>query len=347
VKTQNLPAKMIRVVALFLPLLFQLAPAAQAEGAACDRACMSGVVDQVLASMVAHNPETLPLATLYSATENSHPAALGMMTLWRTVTEVGKPDLLAIDTKLGQAFIATHVSEGGSQSVLWGRIKVVDHKIAELELFINRSRGDHGFSFSADQIAKNSQKWMQLSASRKKASRAELEKISRAAFDSKINLTLEVASDCQFLEAGSLVVDPGLDDAVQTPEGAAKAGKDHALGCMFPPFRPSDPEAREIVIDEELGIVVNAAVIPGTVYPYPFYGHMYSAFIPDAMKFAATAQEEWIQKKLKAGNVSLLKPTATTGEVMQLLQYYDGKLQGSSINVYLAGPDEKSVWAKH
>ena len=62
-------------------LLFSLPAVLRAEphAGACDRACLSGVVDQVLASMVAHNPDTLPLAQLYEATENSHPAALGMM----------------------------------------------------------------------------------------------------------------------------------------------------------------------------------------------------------------------------------------------------------------------------
>jgi hypothetical protein len=35
------------------------------------------------------------------------------------------------------------------------------------------------------------------------------------------------------------------------------------------------------------------------------------------------------------------------GDCMQILQFYSGKLEGSSINVYLGGPGEKSVWVKH
>jgi hypothetical protein len=64
-------------------------------GSSCDtsnsncsssRQCMTNMVTKILDSMVAHNPDTLPLATIYRATENSHPAALGMMTSWRTIT---------------------------------------------------------------------------------------------------------------------------------------------------------------------------------------------------------------------------------------------------------------------
>lgn len=51
-----------------------------------------------LDSMVANDPFKLPLAEVYKATENSHPAALNMMTLWRTVIKAGSPSLLAIDT---------------------------------------------------------------------------------------------------------------------------------------------------------------------------------------------------------------------------------------------------------
>jgi hypothetical protein len=336
------------LIALTLTLAF-LSTAAQAQPgeAACDRACMTRIVNQVLDSMVAHNPDTLPLAPMYEATENSHPSSLAFMTAWRTITEAGKPDFLAIDTKAGSAFILTSVNESGSKTVLWGRIKVENQKISEIEIFLNRSRGDHGFSFSADQLPTNVKHWMNPPADRKKATREELEKISRAAFDAKVNLTLDSAPDCQFLEAGTLVVDPGVDDNSANFEEAKKAGKTNPLGCMFPPFRPSDPKAREIVIDEDLGIVVNAAMIPGIVYPYPLYRRGVSAFIPADMAFAAKAQDEWIAKIQKEGKLPILKPTLTMGDCMQILQFYSGKLEGSSINVYLGGPGEKSVWVKH
>ena len=76
----------------------------------CDRQCMTGIVSQLLLSMESHDPYSLPLATTYRATENSHPAALGMMTAWHTITKTGTPSLLAIDTTNQTAYFALDVS---------------------------------------------------------------------------------------------------------------------------------------------------------------------------------------------------------------------------------------------
>lgn len=67
---------------------------------------MTDIVTQILDSMVAHDPYSLPMALSYVATENSHPAAVGMMTAWRTITKAGPPSLLAIDTTNGTAYVS-------------------------------------------------------------------------------------------------------------------------------------------------------------------------------------------------------------------------------------------------
>lgn len=296
---------------------------------------MTIVVSKILKSMVAHDPDTLPLAPVYQATENSHPAALGMMTLWRTVTKAGKPSLLAIDTTTGSAYFALDISEGSGkkQSVLWARIKVVDKQITELELYVNRSRGDHGFSLSPEELAKNYKRWMSPPADRQKATRVQLEGLGEATFDPSSNFSVGLASDCQFTEQGWSVIDPG-------PDGN---GSTTPLGCNWPQDRPADTKARaNLVIDEETGIVVSGALIPGMVYPY---GKI-SAFIPNDMKAAQEAQDEWLAKKKAEGGMSLLAPTAATGETLQVLQYYNGKLQGQQLNVYLSGPGMGSAWTQ-
>ncbi|PIG82101.1 hypothetical protein AARAC_000014 [Aspergillus arachidicola] len=141
---------------------------------------MTTIVDQVLASMLAHRPDILALAQVYYATENSHPAALGMMTLWPTVTSSGPPSLLAIDTTSGSAYLALGVSTGSDkqQYVLWGQIKVVNKETTELELYINRSRGDHRFPFSSEELPKNYKRWMSPPADRQNATRATLKKLT-------------------------------------------------------------------------------------------------------------------------------------------------------------------------
>lgn len=354
--------------ALFLPRLFRcvcilaaalaflpdnaLANAASAANAAprraaasaCDRSCMTVLVDQIVSSMVAHDPYTLPLAPVYEATENSHPAALGMMTLWRTVTKAGKPDFLALDPVLGQAFFLMQIDEAGDLSVLWGRVKVVDRKITQLELYVNRSPGDHGFSFSASRLPDNVRRWMNPPASRVRATRAELEALSRAAFNGADSLRLKIARGCQFLEAGEEVGNHGLGKGFAKPSWAKAASGKKRLGCVWPSSRPTDSAARTVVIDQKLGIVVDAAMVRGRVYPYPLSGHMASAFIPDDMRQPKAIQAGWYETMRRQRQGPLLQPAAATGITMQVLQYYNGKLQGLQINVHLEGPGARSIW---
>ncbi|MFT4081290.1 MAG: hypothetical protein QM638_01765 [Nocardioides sp.] len=313
---------------------------AKASATKCSRSCMTRIVDKILKSMVWHDPDIVPLADEYQATENSHPAALPMMTLWRTVTGLGltssgDPDLLAIDTVNSSAYFALDINEGkkSKKSVLWGRIKVVDKQVTELELYVNRSRGDHGFSFSASELSKNYKQWMSPPKGREKASRADLESLSEATFDPSSSFDVDVASDCQFTEVGWHVVDPG-------PDGT---GTTEPLGCNWPTGRPHDDNARtDLVIDKKLGIVVTGAIIPGKVYGYGTD----SAFIPDDMTEAQEAEQEWIDNKVAEGGTPVLQPTAASGETLQVLQYYNGKLQGQQINLYLSGPDMQSAWTQ-
>ncbi|PYH69373.1 uncharacterized protein BO88DRAFT_461601 [Aspergillus vadensis CBS 113365] len=299
----------------------------------CDRACMATIVDQVLASMVVHNPYTLPMAAIYQATENSHPAALGMMTAWRIVTEAGPPSLLAIDTTQGSAYFALDVSEGSDteRSVLRGRVKVVNQEITELELFINRYRGDHGFSFSAAELPSNYEALMSPPGNRTKASRATLTALSEALFATSSNMSVRVDANCQFTEIGWKVIDTGTyNNETTTP-----------LSCSWPSDHPTDENARVgLVIDEELGFVVTSGMIQGKVYPY----QNVSAFIPDAMTSSQEAQDVWLNEVKALGVKGLLAPTEATGETLEVLQYYNDALQAMQINVYMSGPNMTSTW---
>lgn len=294
---------------------------------------MTNIVTSILDSMVAHNPYTLPLATVYKATENSHPAALAMMTSWRTITKAGAPSLLAIDTKNGTAYFALDVSEGNDakETILRGRVKVVDQLITELELFINRNRGDHGFSFSATELPTNYAELMSPPVNRTKASREELYALSEALFSSTSNLSVPIGDNCQFTELGWRVVDTGTyGNGSTTP-----------LGCMWPSDHPTDSNARvALVVDEELGFVVTSGNVPGTVFPYANI----SAFIPNAMTAAQEAQVDWMEEMEAKGGKSLLSPFGATGDTLEVLQYYNGALQAMQINVYLSGPNMTSAW---
>lgn len=295
---------------------------------------MTAIITEVLDSMVAHDPSTLPLATVYKATENSHPAALTMMTSWRTIVNIAPPSLLAIDTKQGTGYFALDVSEGNAAvpSILRGRIEVVDQKITELELFINRNRGDHGFSFNSTQLLTNYPTLMSPPADRKQDSRASLEALSEALFATSSKLSVTISDTCQFTELGWKVVDTGVYGN----------GTTEPLSCSWPTSHPTDDSARtNLVIDEELGFVVTSGIIPGKVYPYN--GNI-SAFIPNKMPAAQEAQDVWFAEMKAKATLPLLSPMNATGDTLEVLQFYDGKLQAMQINVYLSGPGATSAW---
>ncbi|KAJ5946565.1 hypothetical protein N7454_003404 [Penicillium verhagenii] len=299
----------------------------------CSRQCMTNIVQGVIDSMLMHNPFMLPLAKVYRATENSHPAAVTMMTAWRTITAAGEPSLLAIDTTNGTAYFALDVSEGNDkkETVLRGRIKVVDREITELELFLNRNRGDHGFSYSAAELPANYEVQMNPPANRTKASRQTLYDLSVALFSSTSNFSVTVGDDCQFTELGWKVVDAGTNGN----------GSTTPLDCTWPDSHPVDANPRTaLVVDEELGFVVTSGNIPGIVFPY----QNVSAFIPDHMTAPQEAQLVWMKEMEATGEIPLVYPFPATGDTMEVLQYYNGKLQAMQINVYLSGPNMTSTW---
>ncbi|KAJ5683453.1 hypothetical protein N7462_006618 [Penicillium macrosclerotiorum] len=285
---------------------------------ATSRDHLADIVTQILKSTEAHNSGSLPLATIYKATENGHAASLAMMTSWHTIVKAERPSMLAIDTKQGSAYLITDISEGNSEmeGILRGRVKVVDENITELELFINRSRGDDGYAFSAAELADNYKVLMSPPKNRKKASRATLEAVGAAAWDSSNNL--------------SVTVTPAIH----------RSGRDnHRHWDIRKRFLVSTH--LHLVIDEELGLIVTNGLTQGKVYPY--YGDI-STFIPDSMSSNQKLQEVWYEEVKKQGNVTLVVPTEATGENLEVLQFYDDELQALQFHVFLTGPNMTSSW---
>ncbi|KAL2840064.1 hypothetical protein BJY01DRAFT_236886 [Aspergillus pseudoustus] len=303
-------------------LLASRTTAVTADTTNCSRACMTTMVNAVLDSMVAKDPFRLPIAEVYKATEDSRPAALNMMALWRTVTKAGSPSLLAIDTAQGQAYFSLAISEGNdtTKAMLQGRIKVQDRLITEFEFYVNRGRGDDGFALDTENLATNFKQWMSPPASRQKATRAQLKALAAASFNANDNTTIDIASDCQFTEAGWIV------------KNAA---------CNWMSDRPTDLNYRTPVIDETLGIVVTVGVVPGKVYPYATF----SAFIPDDMKSSQETQDTWYSIQKSEGYIYLVEPTEAMGTAYNVFQYYNNQLQGEQFNVFLTGPRNGTAWA--
>lgn len=103
----------------------------------CDRACLYGFVDQYLAALVAKDPARVPGAKTVKFTENNVVLQIGDG-LWGTISGQGTEDLRAADPAMGQVAYCGVVDERGNKAFFALRLKVEDHKIAEVETIVDR-----------------------------------------------------------------------------------------------------------------------------------------------------------------------------------------------------------------
>jgi hypothetical protein len=318
-----------------------------AQQVSCDRACLSSHADTLLDSMVSHTIAKLPLNAEYAATADGQPAGLPMMTLWRTVTSV-KNKYYVVDPTSSQIFLIATLSEGPNDALLFGRLKVMDNKLSEIELYTDRSRANGGFQFDAAGSANFPVAWTTTLEPKQKSSRAELLKSGRSIFDNTIDGPTPAAG-CVLMENGKIVgEDPEvlksisatpLDKSKQSfnPDGTVQ------IPCGVPPGRPIDKKARTDLVDEERGIVLSFAVVSGMVEPYLATNPAVSAFVPFAMLSPYT---DMLKKQQDSGKFKIpaMRPMAAALTVAELYRIYDGKLQGMMMLQNMAPTGAASPW---
>jgi hypothetical protein len=126
------------LLGLFLLICSAAAPRATfAAGPSCDRACLTGFIDQYLAALVAHDPSKLPLAKNVKFTEDGVPLKLGDA-LWATATGLGGYRLYFAEPEAGAVGAFALVQENGTPAILELRLKVVKREITEIETLVAR-----------------------------------------------------------------------------------------------------------------------------------------------------------------------------------------------------------------
>jgi hypothetical protein len=319
----------------------------------CDRTCLRGFADQLLGSIVAHDSARLALSRAYAATENSIPSSLNMMVIWRTATAL-KGRYYVIDPQSGQVFLIATVSEGPDDTLLFGRVKVEGRLISEIELYANRSRGQGGFQFDPDGPLHFPAEWTIALPPERRASRAALLQAGLSIFDTSIPAP-EASSSCVVMENGKVVAEnpdvlkaiggPVTGDTAKVEHKASRVNADGtvAVPCGNPPNRPTDKHARTTIIDEEQGIVVSMAVVPGVAEPYLVTTPTESAFVPDAL---LQPYMDMLNKQLASGRykAASVRPMSATAAVSEVHRIYDGKLQGLHLLVNLGAPGSSSPW---
>ena len=109
----------------------------------CDRKCLYGFVDQYLDALLAKDPSRLPWAKMVKFTENNVALQVGDG-LWGTVSGKGPEDVRAADPPNGQVLYMGIINEHDTPGYFSLRLKIVDHKIAEVETIVDRKGNGPG-----------------------------------------------------------------------------------------------------------------------------------------------------------------------------------------------------------
>ena len=130
---------LIHVVAVVA--LFSGGPA-HAAAATCDRACLTGLLNQYIDALVAHDPSRLSLATgVVRYTEDTKDARLGEG-LWKSVTAKGSFRHDYLDVARQKAASHVHLMEGATPVLYSVVLHVQDRRIGGIETLVQRVAAD-------------------------------------------------------------------------------------------------------------------------------------------------------------------------------------------------------------
>jgi hypothetical protein len=224
----------------------------------CNRECLAGFITQYANAMIAHKPESLPVASNVKFTEDCKELKLGEG-IWKNISRLTDYRRDVLDVRQGVA-VSFLVVEEGTQTVFLGlRLKIADKKITEVETMAVHGQKE-GMLFNPANL-KTISKTMALVP-------------DKAQLNSREDMIKAAVTYPEGLKIGSFVkVDsPMADDAYRFENGQLMAGP----GCTF--FQGCDNMKKQFIptlgkithrvvaVDEELGVVaVRMNFGPGSV----------------------------------------------------------------------------------
>jgi hypothetical protein len=261
----------------------------------CDRECLAGFVTKYLDAMIAHKPESLPVAAWVRFTEDCKEMKLGQG-LWENISRLTGYRRDILDVRDGVAVSFLVVEEGQSPVLFVMRLKVDDQKITEVETTVVRNQKE-GMLFNLQNLQTVSEAMASFPAKEQLNSREEAIRIA---------LTYPAG-----LKVGSFVkVDsPMAPDAYRYENGQLMAGP----GCTF--FKGCENMKtqliptlygityRVIAVDEESGVVaVRMNFGPGSTFQGGGELDVWHSFkIYDGLIHAAEAYCEIVPSGTKSG----------------------------------------------
>ena len=146
-----------------------------AQAAECDRDCLRGMITKYADALVAHTPQSLPLAADVRFTEDSRALALGEGA-WKTATRAGSFRQDYLDVRRGIAASHLELYEDGAQLQYSVVLRVVDQKITGIETLINRVTATS--KFQPDSLGQPLRKMNDPVPGNKRMARADLIRVA-------------------------------------------------------------------------------------------------------------------------------------------------------------------------
>jgi len=241
----------IAALALAAALLAPQAASAQ-QPPTCDRACLTGMMDQYFAALQAHDSRRLPLSSDIKYTENGQTLAL-TDGLWGSVAALPSYRFDIADPVSGEIGTMGIVKEGTNDNFIGVRLKVENHQITEIENLVVRNIG--GPAFARVPLTAPNRLFLEVEPAARRLSRDKLEAIANSYFT---GIDTETTShdipfdpQCQRMENGSWTAN--------SPD--PKAGAMQKLDCKaqfdtgFQTIVTNVRARRYPVIDPEHGLV--------------------------------------------------------------------------------------------
>ncbi len=228
------------------------------DGWSCTRACLAEIMDQYLAALAANDPSAAPLAEDAVLVENTQKTPIGEG-LWKTATG-GPTDfkIVVADPDSGEVAFMGVIEEDRKPTIASVRLKVVDHKIKEIDHLVVHSDG----SPLNPNMSEVRPALLERELKMERVPREKMIEIANSYYEAIIQDNGDVApfaDECQRIENGGIAA----NDQTQTPEEAAnddfstfrkmKCGEQLSTGVMS--YITDITDRRILAVDEEKGLV--------------------------------------------------------------------------------------------
>jgi hypothetical protein len=285
----------------------------------CDRACLTGFMDQYLAALVAHDPSRLAFGRDVKYTENGQVLKLGDG-FWGTASGLATYKIYADDPQAGQALFIGLMQENSAPVIFCARLKIELHRITEIENVV--ARKEPGSIARPENLVQPNPIFAKSLAPAERRSRANMIAIANSYFNAieKGHASyVPFDKDCDRMESGVHTT----NNPPQNPQPGAVSVL--ALGCADQiktrNFQPDTliRDRRFLVVDEERGLV----------FVSTFFDH-------DAMLRSYTLAD--------GSTVKQTRTAPWTWEIAELFKIQDGKIMRIEALVNTAPYGMKSGW---